>query len=156
MKHIIEIDLDDRDEYVNEYNDDRISEDLHYYLLNYDFSFKEEVVIQVKFHYSVSVQEKERIKDMLYRDFQESLGHVKENLRKLNYQNIFLIILGLGLFLLSNFFASRDMKLFSEFFLVVTWVAFWEVAESFLFVRIKWLRKKKKYQQLLESQIIVE
>lgn len=156
MKNTIEIDLDSRDEYVNEYDDDKICVDLHHYIIDSFIDIKKEVVIKVLFHFKVDDEEKKRIRKMLYLDFQSSLLETEQEIKSLHVRDIFLFLVGLILFFLSYFFEQFHMNLFSEFFMVVTWVAFWEVAESFLFVRRRLVLQKKKYQKLVQSKIIVD
>lgn len=152
--HIIEIDLDNKGEYINLYNDDKISDDLHNYLFDYRIPFKEEVKVKINFHYLALGSERERVSLMLKKDFRESLEYSKSMIRGLIYQNIFLFFLGVFLFFLSKFFESYNMDFVSEFFLVVAWVAIWEIAESILFRQRKWIGKKKKYIKLLNSEIV--
>lgn len=156
MENRIEIDLDNRDEYVNEYDDNKICDDLHHYVIESVTNVKREVIIHISFHFKVTNGEKKRVQDMLYRDFQSSLLEIKQEIKYLNIRDFFLFIIGWFLFFLSYFFEYMGMKLFSEFFMVVTWVAFWEVAESFLFERRHLILQKKKYQRLVCSKIIID
>lgn len=153
MDNVIEIDLDLRDEYVNEYDDRRISDELHNFIMASNFDVKQAVVVRVKVHFEVSEKEQEFMKKMLYDDFRVTLDITKEEIRRSNVQDMLLLLMGFLLFFLSYFFGVVHMNLFSEFFLVITWVAFWQVAEDFLFYRRKIVIRRKKYQRLVDSKI---
>lgn len=153
---MIEIDLDNRDEYINEYDDNRISDDLHHYVIESLNNVQKEVCIKVLFHFKVPDKEKERFKKMMYRDFQGSLIETEQDIKSLNIRDVFLFVVGLVLFFLSYFFEQLNMLLVSELFTVATWVAFWEVAESFLFERRRLILRKKKYQKLVCSKIVID
>lgn len=156
MENIVEVDLDNKDEYINEYDDDRVKEELRQYIVESLKSVKGKVIIRVCFHFEVDALEKKRVRDMLYRDFQSGLVEVSHEIKVLNVRDIVLLIVGLVLFFLSYFFEYRNMKLFSEFFMVVTWVAFWEVTESFLFERKRLFFLKRKYSSLIHSEIVIQ
>ncbi len=153
MENIIEVDLDSREEYINEYDDNRISDDLHEYILKKHIDYKKDVIIRVQFHFEVSKGEKELVKKMLYSDFKETLEVFNKEIKASNWKDIFLLGVGFLLFFLYYYFEKFHLFFFSEFILVVMWVAFWEIAEDILFYRRKLILKKKKYQKLFGARI---
>lgn len=155
MDNIVEIDLDAKEEYINEYDDSKISENLSHYIIESVHDVRKNVILKIKFNFQVSSAEKEQVRNMLYRDFKECLTFVNKEIQNLNVRNIILFLVGVILFFLSYFFECMDMNVFSEFFMVVTWVSFWEVAENFLFVRRNLVCQRKKYHKLLESEIFI-
>lgn len=156
MNNIVEIDLDNREEYINEYDDSKISENLSQYIIDSFRDIKRNVILSIKFNFKVSSVEKEQVKKMLYRDFKEGLTFADKEIKELDVRNIILFLVGVMLFFLSYFFECMGMNVFSEFFMVVTWVAFWEIAENFLFIRRNLVCRKKKYHKLLKAEIFVQ
>ena len=53
MNSVIEIDLDNRLEYLNEFDDNRITDRLCQYILDFYVDFKNDVELRVKFNYVV-------------------------------------------------------------------------------------------------------
>lgn len=152
MKDYIEIDLDSRDEYINEYDDHKINEHLHQYLMGVNVSAKKDNVIRINFNYEVQKAEKEFIVNLLKADFEGTLEEIKMEIRYLNIRDMFLFLLGFLFLIISLLVKEYAIAIFSELFLVFCWVAFWEVAESFLFRRRKLRLKKKRYQALLKAK----
>lgn len=150
----IEIDLDHRDEYVHLYDDNKIHDDLHQYIMDYHVDIKGSIMLKVNFNYKIMEGEKHKISEMLRRDFQDSLTEILEEIKKLNDQVIFLTLLGLFFLAVSFMVGKLKVAVVSEVFLLISWVLLWEVVESFLFTRRNLNYKKKKYLKLLTSEII--
>lgn len=153
MRNQIKIDLDNRFEYVNEYDDDKISDQLHDYINEYSIELNQDVVIVVNFNYKISLEESKKVVQLLKKDFEDTLEELYEEVRHLNIRDVILFFIGFCLLVLSGFCGNF---LISEFFSIISWVTFWEVAESFLFVRHRIRKDKRKYYKLLNSEIIVK
>lgn len=153
MKNVIEIDLDSRDEYVNEYNDDRINDRMQKYILDYPIDMKQDVVLKLNFNYKAKVDEIKSIEKMIKLSFSSSLCSTETKLRNLNYRDLILLLLGFLFLIIYCCLDEIKVFLFAEFFLIIGWVAFWEVGESLLFYRRKLVRNRRKYQKILLSKI---
>lgn len=153
MKKIIVIDLDSKYEYVNKYDDDRINEGLHQYILDSFDDLKQEVVLRVKFNFDVKDEDKNNAEKMFKMSFAEKLANAEMELKKLRFRNIILMLLGFVFLAIYCFLDRFNVFLFSEFFLVICWVAFWETTEGWLFSSRKLKIVKFKYQKLLCAEI---
>lgn len=153
MNNVIEIDLDSRDEYVNEYNDDRISDRMQKYILDFPIDMKQDVVLKLNFNYKVKADEINSIENMIKLSFSSSLSRTENEIKKLNYRDLILLLLGILFLIIYCYLDEIKVFLFAEFFLIIGWVAFWEVAESFLFYRRKLVRNRRKYQKLMLAKI---
>lgn len=116
MKNVIEIDLDNKDEYINKYDDSKISTDLHLYIINSMVDINKEIIIKVKFNFSFTLDDRNVFREMLYSDFRESLYFIHKEILSANFRNFILFIIGVVCFFLSFFFKNMDMELLSEFF----------------------------------------
>ena len=68
---VINLDLDDRDEYINQYDDDKISDELHNYIIKEAMKIdnSSRIVIRVNMNFEVNDEEKKKLRRMLMRDF---------------------------------------------------------------------------------------
>ena len=54
MNNIVEIDLDAKEEYINEYDDSKISENLSHYIIESVHDVRKNVILKIKFNFQVS------------------------------------------------------------------------------------------------------
>ena len=155
MINIIDVDLDSREEYVNEYDDNKINNSLHDYIMDGLKNIKIDVLLKINFHYLVEDDEKEKVRDLLLNDFDDCLKKVNDELRRLNWQYIFLGILGVIFLAIYWYLEKFHVFIVSEFCLVVSWVVFWQIAESILFFRRNLIIERKKCKKLLSCKIEV-
>ena len=155
MERIIEIDLDSKYEYINKYDDNRLNDSLLEYILNSYDNVKEDVSLYVKFNYEVSDDVKDNVALVFKSSFEKSLLNVERELSKLRERNFILMFLGFLFLVIYCLLDKFNIFLFSELFLVISWVAFWEMTEGFLFNARKMLTIRRKYQKLLVSKISI-
>lgn len=153
MDNVIEIDLDNRDEYVNEYNDGRINERMQQYILDYPINMKQDIVLKLNFNYKAKVDDIKFAEKMIKLSFSSSLSSIETKLKKLNYRDFTLLLLGILFLLIYCYLDKIKVFLFAEIFLIIGWVAFWEIAESLLFYRKKLVWSRRKYQKLMLAKI---
>lgn len=155
MRKIIEIDLDSKFEYINEYDDTRISDSLHKYILD-SFSYKnDDILLRVKFNYDIAIDEIAGLEEKFRKSFQMKLDKINYEIKKQNIRDIILIVLGFLFLSIYCYLDVFNIFLVSEFFMVISWVAFWEFAESLLFNRRKLISDRKKHLKLLVAEIRV-
>lgn len=151
MKKIIEIDLDSKYEYVNKFDDNVINDELLRYMLNSLDDIKRDVVVRVKFNYDVLDNEISRVKDMFIRSFAIELDNIEKELRRQNIKNMFLLLLGFIFLIIYCYLDDFNIFLVAEFFMVISWVLFWEFAESILFRRRELVINRRKYKKLMNA-----
>lgn len=153
MNSVIEIDLDNRLEYLNEFDDNRIADRLCQYILDSYVDFKKGVELRVKFNYVVKQSEKENINNIFKNSFERYLKQIDREFRWLNLRDVILIVLGIVFLGIYWYFDKYNIFIFAEIFMIIGWVAFWVVAESFLFQRRNLIINRKKYLKLLGAKI---
>lgn len=155
MERIIEIDLDSKYEYINKYDDNRINDSLLEYILNSYDDVKDDVSLYIKFNYDVSDDVKDNVSLVFRSSFEKSLLNVEKDLKRLRVRNFILMFLGFLFLVIYCLLERFNIFLFSELFLVISWVAFWEMTEGFLFNARKMITIRRKYQKLLVSKIAI-
>ena len=155
MNSVIEIDLDNRLEYLNEFDDNRIADRLCQYILDSYVDFKKGVELRVKFNYVVKQSEKENINNIFKNSFERYLKQIDREFRWLNLRDVILIALGIIFLGIYWYFDKYNIFIFAEIFMIIGWVAFWVVAESFLFQRRNLIINRKKYLKLLNAKISI-
>ena len=150
-RNVISVFINDREDIYNKYNENKLSNELGGYIYNQSLPFKldKNVKIDIKTKFEIDDVEKEKIKKLIKEYFdlgiKETLVYYKFN----NIKNIILSVLGILLIIASRF--SSNNYLISEVFLIVGWVAIWEVFDNILLVetkkrfKLKRLKKLKKY-----------
>ena len=155
MNSVIEIDLDNRLEYLNEFDDNRIADRLCQYILDSYVDFMKVVELRVKFNYVVKQNEKENINNIFKNSFERYLKQIDREFRWLNLRDVILIALGIIFLGIYWYFDKYNIFIFAEIFMIIGWVAFWVVAESFLFQRRNLIINRKKYLKLLNAKISI-
>lgn len=151
MKKIIEVDLDSKYEYVNKFDDNVINDELLRYILNSLDDIKRDVVVRVKFNYDVLDNEISMVRDMFIRSFAIELDNIEKELRRKNIKNMFLLLLGFIFLIIYCYLDDFNIFLVAEFFMVISWVLFWEFAESILFRRRELVINRRKYKKLMNA-----
>lgn len=151
MKKIIEVDLDSKYEYVNKFDDNVINDELLRYMLNSLDDIKRDVVVRVKFNYDVLDNEISMVRDMFIRSFAIELDNIEKELRRQNIKNMFLLLLGFIFLIIYCYLDDFNIFLVAEFFMVISWVLFWEFAESILFRRRELVINRRKYKKLMNA-----
>lgn len=151
MKKIIEVDLDSKYEYVNKFDDNVINDELLRYILNSLDDIKRDVVVRVKFNYDVLDNEISMVRDMFIRSFAIELDNIEKELRRQNIKNMFLLLLGFIFLIIYCYLDDFNIFLVAEFFMVISWVLFWEFAESILFRRRELVINRRKYKKLMNA-----
>ena len=154
--NVIHVDLDNRDEYINKYNDNKICDDLHNYLINeaLKISNKTRIIIKIKFNYEVDKEEKNWVKKLIKKDFNDSLND-KITFDGIAIKDIYLILIGIACIVVSVMFRYLKVSVISEVFLIIGWVPIWELVSNILFIESEERMVKRKYKQLLRASIII-
>lgn len=153
MNNMIEIDLDSRFEYINEFDDSKINDRLHQYILDSIINVKQDIILNIKFNYQVQQYEIESIDNIFKSSFKEAFVNNEREINKSNSRDLILLILGFLFLIIYCYLENFNVFIFAEFFMVISWVAFWEVVESLLFKKRELVIKNKKYASLLDAKI---
>lgn len=153
--NIINIVVKDKDDLYNRFNNNKLSDDLGNYIYGQSLSYKikEEIKINIKTEFELNGKEKNNLVDMIREYFglniKETLIYYKYN----NFKKILLFILGIILICLSHFIEILNDFLISEVFLIIGWVAVWEVFDNILLVETKKKFKLERFRKLVKCKI---
>lgn len=151
----IDIVVKEKEDLYNNFNSNKLADDLGNYIYNQSLSYKikEEIIIHIKTEFEFSEKEKNALVDMIREYFglsiKETLIYYKYN----NLKKILLFILGIILIYLSHFVSVMNDFLISEVFLIIGWVAVWEVFDNILLVETKKKFKLERFKKLVKCKI---
>lgn len=150
----IEVLLHDRDDYVNIFNNDRISSDLDDYILNETktIGLKEHIIIEIKSEFDMSDDEKNKLRDMIKLSFYDDIIELNVFEKTLLKKNIIFMIIGV-LFILM-YFLFNDFIIINELLLIIGWLFVSESIYALIFGSSDNNIKIIKRKQLVNSDII--
>ena len=152
----IDIDLDDIDEYLNDYDDDKIDNELVDYIMKSIDDFDKNVVFNVNFKYKDYENKIDKFKNRLDITFKELNEKNDICIKKINYRIFIMFILGMLLLWVSNILKSFELLTFSEVIKVLYWFSFTYVCEEIIYARRKLIKIKKKYDKVFSAKINVK
>lgn len=150
----IEVFLHDRDDYVNIFNNDRISSDLDDYILNETktIGLKEHIIIEIKSEFDMSDDEKNKLRDMIKLSFYDDIIELNVFEKNLLKKNIIFMIIGV-LFILM-YFLFNNFIIINELLLIIGWLFVSESIYALIFGSSDNNIKIIKRKQLVNSDII--
>ena len=142
MDNTINIFLKEREDYINSFNQERISTDLDEYILNETKTFnpKRKVTVNISSNFNIGEDEQEKIKRMI---------KARDNLLRRDF-----LILLIGILILVIYYLFLDYPVINEIILIVGWITVYESIYSLLFSRTELNIKIRKRKQLINSKII--
>ena len=152
----IDIDLDDIDEYLNDYDDDKIDNELVDYIMKSIDDFDKNVVFNVNFKYKDYENKIDKFKNRLDITFKELNEKNDICIKKINYRIFIMFVLGMLLIGVSNILKSFELLTFSEVIKVLYWFSFTYVCEEIIYARRKLIKIKKKYDKVFSAKINVK
>ncbi len=149
----IEVLLHDRDDYVNIFNNDRISSDLDDYILNETktIGLKEHIIIEIKSEFDMSDDEKNKLRDMIKLSFYDDIIELNVFEKTLLKKNIIFMIIGV-LFILM-YFLFNEFIIINELLLIIGWLFVSESIYALIFGSSDNNIKILKRKQLVNSDI---
>ncbi len=150
----IEVLLHDRDDYVNIFNNDRISSDLDDYILNETktIGLKEHIIIEIKSEFDMSDDEKNKLRNMIKLSFYDDIIELNVFEKTLLKKNIIFMIIGV-LFILM-YFLFNEFIIINELLLIIGWLFVSESIYALIFGSSDNNIKIIKRKQLVNSDII--
>ena len=153
MNHIINIELNKKEDYINKFNNKRISADLDNYILNEAKTVKltDKITIEIYSKFELTEEEQKDLVSMIrlsYKDdWDELLIYEKKIITKA------LILLAIGIIILLAYYLSNNLFFVSEFILIIGWLMIWEAADGLIFSRTENRVKQTRRKQLMYSHI---
>ena len=152
---IIEISFDEKDDYINQFNENKLSNDLSNYILDEcrGKSLANRITLNVKVNFKMSSKEKEEFKKVIHENYKSDLSEYMLILKYSNLKKMIVFFAGIILIYLHYFKDISNNKVISEVILVIGWVAIWEAAYTWLFENSKNRVKIKRLKQLTKCKI---
>jgi len=153
MNNKIYITLNRKEDYVNKFNDERITMELNNYILDeirtIDLKEKTEIVVDSKFQ--MSEDEKNKLKKMIKNNFKDDINETSMYLRKMFL--IDTILFFSGIFALLIYIVSNKLLVISEVILIIGWLLIWEGVYNFIFSTLENKIKIARRHQIINSKI---
>lgn len=152
---IIEISFDEKDDYINQFNNTKLSNSLSNYILEEcrGKSLSNRITLNVKANFKISNKEKEEFIKMVHENYKDDLKEYTLILKHSNLKKIIIFFIGIILIYLSYFKEISSNEVISEVILIIGWVAIWEAAYTWLFESDKNRIKAKRLKQLAKCKI---
>ena len=150
---IIEISFDEKDDYINQFNENKLSNYLSILDECKGKSLANRITLNVKVNFKMSSKEKEEFKKMIHENYKSDLSEYMLILKYSNLKKMIVFFAGIILIYLHYFKDISNNKIISEVILVIGWVAIWEAAYTWLFENSKNRVKIKRLKQLTKCKI---
>lgn len=152
---VIEISFDEKDDYINQFNENKLSNNLSNYILDEcrGKSLDNRITLNVKVNFKISSKEKEEFVKMVHENYKSDLEEYMLILRHTNLKKVIIFFVGVILIYLSYFKDIGNTKVISEVILVIGWVAIWEAAYTWLFENSQNRVTIKRLKQLAKCKI---
>ncbi len=144
----IEINLKNENDAINTFNENKISESLDNYLMNY----LEHMPLKNKLTLTITGTNNNNLSIIIKKYYEEKYFYLHKLDIYDNYIRGILSIIGFIAILLSKKFTN----ILSEIFLIAGWVVIWEIIYDILFNEIRRKRKAKIYKTLANATIIIK
>lgn len=154
MNNIVNIELNNRKDYINKYNKKRISSDLDMYILNETktVGLKDKIVIEIETKLNLTKEEQKELVAMIKLSYKDDLDELKIYEKKI-LEKAF-ILLAIGVVILIAYYLSNNLFFVSEFILIVGWLFIWEAFNGFIFSKTDNIIKQIRRKQLIHSKIL--
>jgi len=150
MEKIVEIDLNNKYNLVDKYNEKKVSNEMIEHIIK-EAAFakkKDEIKIIINKKCYIHRNSVKLIKEGLIEEYNKSLEETHRN----NIKQIIFLFLGVIFISLSTLI--KEGVIWKEVLLISGWVPIWEMIEVALFPDVNGRRKRKIIRKLLNSEII--
>ena len=151
MKREIKIDIDERDDLLEKFNENKISRDVIEYIIKEAMLVEKNDEIQIVVNKDKSILSedcKKLIKAGLKDEYKRSLETQHDN----NIKQLYFLIIGIILLFFST--QIRQEGIWKEILLISGWVPIWEMVKIELFPDVQARIKRRYIKKLLKSEII--
>lgn len=153
MNHIINIELNSKEDYINKFNNKRISSDLDSYILNEIKTVKltDKITIEINSNFDLTKEEQKELVSMIKLSYKDDLDELLLYEKKIMSKAIILLIIGIIILLI--YYLSNNLFFISEFILIIGWLMIWEAANGLIFSRTENRIKQVRRKQLIHSHM---
>ena len=152
---IIEISFDEKDDYISQFNNIKLSNKLSNYILEEcrGKSLSNCITLNVKTNFKINANEKEEFIKMVHENYKTDLQEHTLILRHSNLKKLIIFFIGILLIYMAYFRGISENEVISEVILIIGWVAIWEAAYTWFFETDKNRIKAKRLKQLAKCRI---
>ena len=153
MNHIINIEINKKEDYINKFNNKRISADLDNYILNETKTVKltDKITIEIDSKSKLTEEERKNLVSMIKLSYKDDLDELLIYEKKIISKAIILMLI--GVIILLAYYLSNNLFFVSEFILIIGWLMIWEAADGLIFSRTDNRMKQTRRKQLIHSNI---
>ena len=151
----IDIHLNAKEDYINNYNEKILSYDLSNYILEElkGLSPKEKIEFLVSTEFDLSLDEKDNLVWMIRNNFGADITEIINLSRKQRVTNYIISIIAIILLLI---YSILEIELISEFVLIFAWVLLGEAICNFLYNSMENTYKIKRRKQIVNAKVCFE
>lgn len=156
MKNRIDVYLNQKESYINQFHNERISPELSDYILEEckTISLKDNFKIQIHSKEPFSKEEQVHLVDMIRQNYGVDIQELNLIAEKSKLMSLSCILM--GIFILFLYILIDIVPILSEIVLIIAWVLIWEGVYNILFDGIKNRIQIKRLKKLTECKIIFE
>ena len=153
MNHIINIELNKKEDYINKFNNKRISQDLNNYILEEvkTVELNNKITIEIDPKFKMTEEEQKELVSMIKLSYKDDLEELLKYEKKIITKA--LILLAIGIIILVTYYLLNNAFFFGEFILIIGWLMIWEAADGLIFSRTENRVKQTRRNQLIHSNI---
>lgn len=153
MNHIINIELNKKEDYINKFNNKRISQDLNNYILEEikTVELNNKITIEIDPKFKITEEEQKELVSMIKLSYKDDLEELLIYEKKIITKA--LILLAIGIIILVAYYLLNNVFFLGEFILIIGWLMIWEAADGLIFSRTENRVKQTRRNQLIHSNI---
>lgn len=150
MENLLKIDIDNKYDLIDKYNEKKLSNELLKYIINQTIFTKKNKKIKIVINKKININKDsvEMIREGLKKEYTKSLEERNRN----NAKQFILLILGMIFIFIATRIENRGM--WREIILITGWVPIWEMVKIELFSDVYGRRKRRIIKKLLTSEIV--
>lgn len=150
MDKIIEININDKDDIFDKYNDKNISKEFIEYIINKTKQI--ELNKNIKFICIKKCDIEKNIVELIRKELEEEYKISLKERNKNNIKQIIFLLMGIIFIILST--NIEDKSIWKEISLITGWVHIWEMIELEMFSDMDGRIKRKTIKRILNSEMI--
>lgn len=156
MRNRIDVYLNEKESYMNQFHNERISPELSNYILEEckNISLKDNFKIQIYSKEPFSKEEQIHLVDMIRQNYGVDIQELNLIAEKSKLMSLSCILM--GIFILFLYILIDIVPVLSEIVLIIAWVLIWEGVYNLLFDSIKNRIQIKRLKKLTKCKIIFE
>lgn len=154
MDKTIEIYLNNKKDYTNNFNKNKISPELFQYIIDEVKTINNKDKINLDIYtknFILNDKEKEDLAMMIKSTFEDDVNDLIYLDNNLIYKELLFLLI--GVFIIAIYFIFKDSPVISEIILIIGWLMIWESVGRLVFSRTETKIKIKRRKQVIKSKI---